>query len=159
MPSLNLRLMADLIVHCEACGAVADLSRASQTCEYCGALIHPAQTALARALRIETAGGVASILLPQWTILPASVVEIYSTAEDNQTAVGVHLLEGDADMVSGCRSLGWFTLSDISPRPKGVPQIQFTLEVAADGAMEINVEELETKNRKTFRGPKLPTMK
>ncbi|HZT61479.1 MAG TPA: Hsp70 family protein [Pyrinomonadaceae bacterium] len=146
-------------VHCQSCGAVADLSRAPQTCEFCGAPIRPNQAALARALRIETAGGVASILLPQWTLLPASFVETYSTAEDNQTAVGVHLLEGDADTVGGCRSLGWFTLSGISPRPRGVPQIQFTLEVAADGAMEISVEELETNNRKTFRGPKLPVMK
>jgi len=151
--------MADMIVHCESCGAAADLSSARQTCEFCWTPIRPRQAALARALRIETAGGVASILLPQWTTLPASVAETYSTAEDNQTAVGVHLLEGDAETVGGCRSLGWFTLSGISPRPRGVPQIQFTLEVAADGAMEISVEELETVNRKTFRGPKLLVMK
>jgi molecular chaperone DnaK (HSP70) len=151
--------MAEMIVHCESCGAAVELSRAPQSCEFCGTPVRPKQAALARALRIETAGGVASILLPQWTVLPASVSEIYSTAEDNQAAVGVHLLEGDADTVSGCRSLGWFTLSGISPRPKGVPQIQFTLEVAADGALEISVEELETANGKTFRGPKLPVMK
>jgi molecular chaperone DnaK (HSP70) len=151
--------MAEMIVHCESCGAAVELGRAPQTCGFCGTPIRPKQAALARALRIETAGGVASILLPQWTVLPASVSEIYSTAEDNQTAVGVHLLEGDADTVSGCRSLGWFTLSGISPRPRGVPQIQFMLEVAADGALEISVEELETSNRKTFHGPKLPVMK
>jgi molecular chaperone DnaK len=114
---------------------------------------------LARALRIETQGDVASILLPQGTILPGSVVEIYSTSLDNQESVGVHLLEGDSDTASQCRNLGWFTLTGIGPRPKGEPQIQFSLEVSAEGEMKIEVEELGTSNKKSFRGPRLAVIK
>jgi molecular chaperone DnaK len=114
---------------------------------------------LLRALRIETQNNVASILLPQGTVLPASLVEIYSTSLDNQESVGVHLLEGDSETASECRNLGWFTLKGIGPRPKGVPQIQFSLEVSAEGDVKIEVEELGTDNRTSFRGPKLPVTK
>ena len=151
--------MADLIVHCESCGAAVNQARAPQACEYCGSPVRSGQAALARALRIETSGGVASILLPEGTALPASVAEVYSTAEDDQSAVGVHLLEGDADTASQCRSLGWFTLSGLGARPKGMPQIQFTLEVSAEGEMKIDVEDLDTGSRKSFRGPRLPVRK
>jgi molecular chaperone DnaK (HSP70) len=151
--------MADLIVHCETCGAAVKLGGTQQTCEYCGSPVRAGQTALARALRIETAGGVASILLPRGTALPASYGEVYSTATDNQDGVGIHLLEGDADAVGECRSLGWFTMTGLGARPKGVPQIQFTVEVSAEGETKIEVEDLETGNRKSFRGPRLPVMK
>ena len=101
----------------------------------------------------------ASILLPSGTALPASFSEIYSTAQDNQDGVGVHLLEGDAETVAECRSLGWFTLTGLGARPKGVPQIQFTVEVSAEGETKIDVEDLDTGSRKSFRGPRLPVMK
>ncbi len=151
--------MADLIIHCETCGAAVKMDGAPQTCEYCGSPVRAGQTVLARALRIETAGGAASILLPRGTALPASFVEVYSTATDNQDSVGIHLLEGDAETVGGCRSLGWFTMKGLGARPKGVPQIQFTFEVSADGETKIDVEDLDTGNRKSFRGPRLPVMK
>ena len=92
-------------------------------------------------------------------MLPASMVETYSTSQDNQVSVGIHLLEGDSDTASQCRNLGWFTLTGIGPRPKAVPQIQFSLEVSAAGEMSIEVEELGTSNRKSFRGPRLAVMK
>jgi molecular chaperone DnaK len=92
-------------------------------------------------------------------MLPASVVELYSTSLDNQESVGIHLLEGDNETASQCRNLGWFTLSGIGPRPKGAPQIQFSLEVSAEGEVKIEVEELGTSNKTNFRGPKLPVMK
>lgn len=151
--------MADLIVHCETCGATVKLGGAAQTCEYCGSPVRAGQTVLARALRIETAGGVASILLSRGTALPASLVEVYSTAQDNQDSVGVHLLEGDAETVVECRSLGWFTLTGLGARPRGVPQIQFTVEVSAEGETKIDVEDLDTGKRKTFRGPRLAVLK
>jgi molecular chaperone DnaK (HSP70) len=151
--------MADLIIHCETCGAAIEMDRAPQTCEYCGSPIRAGQTVLARALRIETAGGVASILLARGTALPAGYVETYSTATENQDRIGIHLLEGDAETVGGCRSLGWFTMTGLGARPKGVPQIQFTVEVSADGETKIDVEDLDTGNRKSFRGPRLPVMK
>lgn len=151
--------MADLIVHCETCGAGVKLGGAQQTCEYCGSPVRAGQTLLARALRIETAGGVASIVLPLGTALPASYGEVYTTAQDNQNSVGIHLLEGDADAVGECRSLGWFTMTGLGSRPKGVPQIQFTVEVSAEGETKIDVEDLETGSRKSFRGPRLPVMK
>ena len=144
---------------CEGCGATIGLSRSLQACEYCGAALGLRGSVLLRALRIETQNNVASILLPQGTVLPASLVEIYSTSLDNQESVGVHLLEGDSETASECRNLGWFTLKGIGPRPKGVPQIQFSLEVSAEGDVKIEVEELGTDNRTSFRGPKLPVTK
>jgi molecular chaperone DnaK (HSP70) len=147
------------ITRCGGCGASIYLSRAPRYCEYCGARVGLRESVLARALRIETQGDVASVLLPRGTILPAGMVEIYSTSLDNQESVGIHLLEGDSDTASQCRNLGWFTLSGISPRPKAVPQIQFSLEVSAEGEVKIEVEELGTSNRTSFRGPKLPVSK
>ena len=144
---------------CGGCGAAIDLSRPQRYCEYCGTPVRLGETVLARALRIETQSDVASILLPQGTVLPASMVEIYSTSLDDQVSVGIHLLEGDGDTVSQCRNLGWFTLKGIGPQPKGAPQIQFSLEVSAEGEMKIEVEELGTDNRKSFRGPRLAVIK
>jgi molecular chaperone DnaK (HSP70) len=151
--------MSDSINRCGGCGASIDLSRAPRYCEYCGAPVRLQESLLARALRIETQGDVASILLPQGTLLPAGLVEIYSTSMDDQTSVGVHLLEGDSDTASQCRNLGWFTLKGIGARPKGVPQIQFSLEVSAEGEIKIEVEELGTSNKKSFRGPRLAIIK
>src|ERR1051325_2913369 len=148
-----------LTVRCDGCGASILLSRSAQSCEYCGAPVRLRESVLLRALRIETQNDIASILLPKGTVLPASVAEIYSTSLDNQESVGIHLLEGDNETASQCRNLGWFTLSGIGPRPKGVPQIQFSLEVSAEGEVKIEVEELGTNNRTSFRGPKLPVMK
>lgn len=148
-----------LTARCDGCGASIDLSRPHQYCEYCGTPIRLRESVLARALRIETQGDVASILLPQGTVLPASMVEIYSTSLDGQESVGIHLLEGDSDTASRCRNLGWFTLKGIGPRPRAVPQIQFTLEVSAEGEMRIEVEELGTNNVQSFRGPRLAVMK
>jgi molecular chaperone DnaK (HSP70) len=148
-----------LKARCDGCGASIDLSRPHQYCEYCGTPIRLRESVLARALRIETQNDVASILLPQGTVLPASVVEIYSTSLDNQVSVGIHLLEGDSEAASQCRNLGWFTLTGIGSRPKAVPQIQFSLEVSAEGEMRIEVEELGTNNMKSFRGPRLAVMK
>jgi molecular chaperone DnaK len=87
------------------------------------------------------------------------MVEIFSTSLDNQTSVGIHLLEGDSDTASQCRNLGWFTLTGIGAQPKAVPQIQFSLEVSAEGEMKIEVEELGTDNKKSFRGPRLAVIK
>jgi molecular chaperone DnaK (HSP70) len=150
---------SSLVTRCGGCGASIDLSRPHQYCEYCGTPIRLEETVLARALRIETQGDVASILLPQGTVLPASMVEIYSTSLDNQASVGIHLLEGDSETASQCRNLGWFTLKGIGPRPRAVPQIQFSLEVSAEGEMTIEVEELGTSNKTNFRGPRLAVIK
>lgn len=146
-------------IRCEACGASISLSGMPRFCEYCGEPVRLKESILARALRIETQNDVASILLPQGTVLPAGMVEIYSTSLDNQESVGIHLLEGDADAAGKCRNLGWFTLTGVSPRPRGEPQIQFSLEVSAEGEMTLEVEELGTSNRKSFRGPKLAVIK
>ena len=118
---------------CGGCGAAIDWSRAQRYCEYCGTPIRLQETVLARALRIETQGDVASILLPQWTVLPASMVEIYSTSLDNQVSVGIHLLEGDSETAGQCSSLGWFTLKGIGPQPKAVPRFSFRLRCRRKG--------------------------
>jgi molecular chaperone DnaK len=78
------------------------------------------------------------------------MIEIYSTSLDNQVSVGIHLPEGDSETASQRRNLGWFTLTNIGPRPQGMPQIQFSLEVSAEGEMRIEVEELGTNNKKGF---------
>jgi molecular chaperone DnaK (HSP70) len=147
------------ITRCGGCGASIYLSRAPRYCEYCGARVGLRESVLARALRIETQGDVASVLLPRGTILPAGMVEIYSTSLDNQDSVGIHLLEGDGETAGLCRNLGWFTLKGVRPRPKGAAQIQFSIEVSAEGEMSIEVEELGTSNRSSFRGPRLAVMK
>ena len=147
------------VIRCDGCGASIRLSPSAQYCEYCGAPVRLQESVLSRALRIETQNDVASILLAQGTVLPASVVEIYSTSLDNQASVGIHLLEGDSETASQCRNLGWFTLTGVSPRPKGGPQIQFSLEVSAEGEVRIDVEELGASNKASFRGPKLAVIK
>lgn len=151
--------VSGLTIRCGGCGAAIDWSRAQRYCEYCGTPVRLQESVLARALRIETQNDVASILLPRGTLLPASMVEIYSTSQDNQVSVGIHLLEGDSETAGQCRSLGWFTLTGIGPRPRAVPQIQFSLEVSAEGEVRIEVEELGTSNRTSFRGPRLAVMK
>ncbi|MEW6737123.1 MAG: Hsp70 family protein [Acidobacteriota bacterium] len=147
------------INRCYECGAPVNFPNAQGHCEYCGISLQPREGSLARALRIETAGDVASILLPTGTLLPASVTEIFSTSLDNQNSVGIHLLEGDEAVANKCRNLGWFVLENISPGPRGVPQVQVLIEVTAEGEMSIDIAELANENRQRFRGPRLAVRK
>jgi molecular chaperone DnaK len=117
------------------------------------------ESILAESLRIETVNDVATPLIPKGTALPASVVETFTTAVDNQPVVAIHLLEGDHERTERCRNLGRFELGGISPQAKGVPQIRFSLEVSSDGRMNIEVQELGRDNNKTIEGPNLRVLR
>ncbi|MDW8324501.1 MAG: molecular chaperone DnaK, partial [Burkholderiales bacterium] len=79
-------------------------------------------------LGIETLGGVMTKLIPKNTTIPTRATQIFSTAEDNQTAVTIHVLQGEREMAAGNKSLGQFNLTDIPPAPRGVPQIEVTFD-------------------------------
>src|SRR5438477_9263222 len=125
MTSVHMSV-SNRIDQCRGCGAPFDSSRSSGNCSYCGLPVLQ-ESVLTRSLRIETAGNVASILLPKGTPLPASMVEVFSTAADNQERVGIHLLEGESEASGQCRTLGTFALTGIRPQPRAKPEIQFSI--------------------------------
>lgn len=97
-------------------------------------------------LSIETLGGVATPLIKRNTTIPVSESKIFSTAADNQPAVDIHVVQGERPMAKDNKSLGTFTLSGIDPAPKGVPQIQITFNIDANGIMNVTAKDL--KNNK-----------
>ena len=97
-------------------------------------------------LSIETLGGVATPLIKRNTTIPVSESKIFSTAADNQPAVDINVVQGERPMAKDNKSLGTFTLSGIDPAPKGVPQIQITFNIDANGIMNVTAKDL--KNNK-----------
>lgn len=97
-------------------------------------------------LSIETLGGVATPLIKRNTTIPVSKSQIFSTAADNQPAVDVHVVQGERSMAKDNKSLGTFTLSGIDPAPRGVPQIEITFNIDANGIMNVTAKDL--KNNK-----------
>lgn len=88
-------------------------------------------------LSIETAGGVATPMIPRNTTIPTSKSQTFSTYADNQTAVDVHVVQGERPMANDNKSLGKFTLSGIAPAPRGVPQIEVTFDLDANGILKV----------------------
>jgi molecular chaperone DnaK len=88
-------------------------------------------------LAIETAGGVATPMIPRNTTIPTSKSQIFSTYADNQTAVDVHVAQGERSMAIDNKSLGKFTLNGIAPAPRGVPQIEVTFDLDANGILKV----------------------
>ncbi|MCU0811478.1 MAG: molecular chaperone DnaK, partial [Thiobacillaceae bacterium] len=86
-------------------------------------------------LGIETLGGVMTKLIPKNTTIPTKASQVFSTADDNQSAVTVHVLQGEREVASGNKSLGQFNLSDIPPAPRGMPQIEVTFDIDANGIL------------------------
>ena len=86
-------------------------------------------------LGIETMGGVRTPLIDKNTTIPTKKSQVFSTAEDNQPAVTVHVLQGEREVASGNKSLGKFDLSDIPPAPRGTPQIEVTFDIDANGIL------------------------
>ena len=80
---------------CVSCGAALDSTSGMVKCPYCGSMNQVAPIVLAESLRIETINEVASILIPKWTALPASITEVFSTGLDNQNSVSVHIVQGE----------------------------------------------------------------
>jgi molecular chaperone DnaK len=95
-------------------------------------------------LGIETMGGVMTKLIHKNTTIPTKASQVFSTADDNQTAVTVHVLQGEREMASGNKSLGRFDLTDIPPAPRGVPQIEVTFDIDANGIMHVSAKDKAT---------------
>ena len=95
-------------------------------------------------LGIETMGGVMTKLIEKNTTIPTNAQQVFSTAENNQTAVTVHVLQGERDQASGNKSLGRFDLSDIPPAPRGVPQIEVTFDIDANGILNVSAKDKAT---------------
>jgi molecular chaperone DnaK len=95
-------------------------------------------------LGIETKGGVMTKLIERNTTIPTRKSEIFSTAEDNQPSVEIHVLQGEREMASGNKSLGKFQLTGIPPAPRGLPQIEVTFDIDANGILSVSAKDLGT---------------
>ncbi len=95
-------------------------------------------------LSIETLGGVATKLIERNTTIPTKKSQIFSTAADNQTAVDIHVMQGEREMASGNTTLGRFQLSGIPPAPRGIPQIEVTFDIDANGIVNVSAKDLGT---------------
>ncbi len=95
-------------------------------------------------LGIETMGGVMTKLIEKNTTIPTKATQVFSTAEDNQTAVTVHVLQGEREMASANKSLARFDLTGIRPAPRGVPQIEVTFDIDANGILHVSAKDKET---------------
>ena len=93
---------------------------------------------------VETQGGVFSVLIPKNTTIPTRKSEVFSTTVDNQPIVNIHVLQGLREMADDNKSLARFQLTDIPPAPRGVPQIQVTFEIDADGILGVSAKDLGT---------------
>jgi len=102
-------------------------------------------------LGIETLGGVMTRLIDKNTTIPAKKSEIFSTAEDNQPAVSIHVLQGEREMASGNKSLGRFELTGIPPAPRGVPQIEVTFDIDANGIVEVSARDNASGKQQSIR--------
>ena len=95
-------------------------------------------------LGIETKGGVFTRLIERNTTIPTRKSEIFSTAEDNQPSVEVHVLQGEREMAGYNKSLGKFQLTGIPPAPRGIPQVEVTFDIDADGILHVSAKDLGT---------------
>ena len=95
-------------------------------------------------LGIETLGGVFTTMIKKNTTIPTSKSQIFSTASDNQPSVDIHVLQGERSMAADNKTLGRFELSDIPPAPRGVPQIQVTFDIDANGIVHVSAKDLGT---------------
>ena len=101
-------------------------------------------------LGIETLGGVMTVLIPKNTTIPTSKSETFSTAADNQPAVDIHVLQGERSMASDNKTLGRFQLTGIPAAPRGVPQIQVTFDIDANGIVNVKAKDLGTNKEQTI---------
>jgi len=102
-------------------------------------------------LGIETMGGVMTKLIEKNTTIPTKANQVFSTADDNQSAVTVHVLQGERDVATANKSLGRFDLSDIPPAPRGVPQIEVTFDIDANGILHVSAKDKATGKEQSIQ--------
>jgi len=102
-------------------------------------------------LGIETLGGVRTVLIERNTTIPCRKFEIFSTAVDNQTSVEIHALQGERDMAVHNRSLGKFHLEGVPPAPRGVPQIEVSFDIDADGILKVSAKDMASGKEQSIR--------
>ena len=102
-------------------------------------------------LGIETMGGVMTKLIEKNTTIPTRASQVFSTAADHQTAVTIHVLQGEREMASANKSLGRFDLADIPPAPRGMPQIEVTFDIDANGILHVSAKDKATGKAQSIR--------
>jgi molecular chaperone DnaK len=102
-------------------------------------------------LGIETLGGVTTVLIPRNTTIPTRKTETFSTADDNQTTVEIHVLQGERDLARDNRTIGKFTLTGIPPAPRGLPQIEVTFDIDANGILHVQAKDKATGKEQKIR--------
>jgi len=102
-------------------------------------------------LGIETLGGVTTVLIPRNTTIPTKKSETFSTADDNQTTVEIHVLQGERDMARDNRTIGKFQLTGIPPAPRGMPQIEVTFDIDANGILHVSARDKATGKEQKIR--------
>jgi molecular chaperone DnaK len=102
-------------------------------------------------LGLETLGGVSTTLIPRNTTVPTSKMEVFSTAADNQTSVEINILQGERSMAIDNKSLGRFVLSGIPPAPRGIPQIEVTFDIDANGILNVTAKDKATGKVSTIK--------
>ncbi len=101
-------------------------------------------------LGIETLGGVMTKLIEKNTTIPTKAQQVFSTADDNQTAVTVHVLQGEREQAAANKSLGRFDLSEIPPAPRGVPQVEVTFDIDANGILNVSAKDKATGKQQSI---------
>ncbi len=102
-------------------------------------------------LGIETLGGVMTVLIPRNTTIPTRKVDTFSTADDNQTTVEIHVLQGERDLALHNKTIGKFQLTGIPPAPRGVPQVEVTFDIDANGILHVSAKDKATNKEQKIR--------